>query len=121
MAKIVVVDDAPEVVALISSTLAAAGHAVMHWDADSGFERRLTADRPDLILLDIVMPTRDGYDLLRSIKRNPDTQSIPVVLVSKKGAVSDREWGRMQGADDYLVKPFTNEQLSTVVAKFVRW
>ena len=80
----------------------------------------MTTERPDVLLLDIVMPKRNGYELLRALKRNAQTKTTPVVLVSSKNQESDRAWGKRQGADDYLAKPFTSDQLLTMVGRFVR-
>ena len=72
-----------------------------------------------MLLLDIVMPKRNGYELLRSLKRNAHTRTTPVVLVSSKNQESDRAWGKRQGADEYLAKPFTSDQLLSMVGRFV--
>jgi len=82
-------------------------------------EERVTTEQPDVLLLDIVMPKRNGYELLRALKRNQQTRSMPIVLVSSKNQESDRVWGKRQGADDYLTKPFTSDQLLTTVGRFV--
>ena len=73
-----------------------------------------------MVLLDIVLPKRNGFELLRSLKRNEHTKTTPIVLVSSKNQESDKAWGRRQGADDYLPKPFTSDQLLTMVGRFVR-
>ena len=65
------------------------------------------------------MPKRNGYEVLRSLKRHADTKSMPVVLVTSKNQSSDEAWGRRPGADDYLGKPFTPEQLVGLVRRFV--
>ena len=67
--------------------------------------------RPDLILMDIVMPGVNGYQATRQLANDPETRSIPVIMVSSKSQESDRVWGLRQGAVDYLVKPVSAEQL----------
>lgn len=107
MAKILVVDDAPEVLKMISGILEPEGHEVIALRDGDGLEERIETDRVHLVLLDIVLPGRDGYQILRSLKRNESTRRVPVILVSSKTEPTDVEWGRIQGADDYLPKPFT--------------
>ncbi len=76
-----------------------------------GLEERVANDRLHLVLLDVVLPGRNGYQILRSLKKNEATRRVPVVLVSSKTEPTDVEWGKMQGADDYLTKPFSAEDL----------
>ena len=120
MAKVMVVDDAYSELKLMESSLTSAGHDVVCFPDGDGLEERMVEERPDVLLLDIVMPNRNGYELLRSIKRDARTRHTPVVLVSSKNQDSDRVWGKRQGADEYLGKPFTAEQLVTMVRQFVK-
>jgi twitching motility two-component system response regulator PilH len=66
------------------------------------------------------MPVRNGYDILRAIKKDERTRATPVVVVSSKNQESDRLWGKRQGADEYVTKPFTAEQLLSAVRRFAR-
>ena len=109
MAKVMVVDDAYSELKLMESILRGAGHDVVTLIDGDALEDKVTAERPDVLLLDIVMP-----------KRNAATRGTPIVLVSSKNQESDRAWGRRQGADDYLGKPFTSDQLVSMVGRFVR-
>jgi twitching motility two-component system response regulator PilH len=120
MAKVMVVDDAYSELKLMESILRTAGHQVVTLIDGEALEERVTTEQPDVLLLDIVMPKRNGYELLRALKRNQQTKAMPVVLVSSKNQESDRAWGKRQGADDYLTKPFTSDQLLTTVGRFVR-
>ncbi|HVT59228.1 MAG TPA: response regulator [Thermoanaerobaculia bacterium] len=120
MAKVAVVDDAAEALDLMARMLRAAGHQVVTYGDGNGLEEKLSAERPDMVLLDIVMPERNGFQILRSLKRGAQTKSLPVVLVSSKTEPSDIEWGKLQGADDYLTKPFTAQQLLASVSRFAR-
>jgi CheY-like chemotaxis protein len=120
MAKVMVVDDAYSELKLMESILRGAGHQVVTLIDGEALEDKVVIERPDVLLLDIVMPKRNGYELLRSLKRSEQTRALPVVLVSSKNQESDRVWGRRQGADDYLGKPFTSEQLITTVGRFAR-
>jgi twitching motility two-component system response regulator PilH len=120
MAKVMVVDDAVSELKLMESILKGAGHQVLSFVDGDELEDKCTKERPDLVLLDIVMPKRNGYEILRSLKRDERTKATPVVLVSSKNQESDRVWGKRQGADDYLPKPFTSDQLLNMVGRFVR-
>ena len=118
MAKVMVVDDAQSDLRIIESILQAAGHQVLSYASGDQLEEKLAAEQPDVLLLDIVMPQRNGYEILRSVKRDDRTRHTPVVLVTSKTQESDRIWGKRQGADEYVTKPFTAEQLVTVVRRF---
>jgi DNA-binding response OmpR family regulator len=120
MAKVMVVDDAYSELKLMESILKSAGLDVVCFPDGDQLEERMVQERPDVLLLDIVMPNRNGYEILRSLKRDERTKRTPVVLVSSKNQESDRVWGKRQGADEYLGKPFTAEQLVTVVRQFVK-
>ncbi|HEX2164413.1 MAG TPA: response regulator [Thermoanaerobaculia bacterium] len=110
-------DDAPEVLKLICGILEGDGHEVVALADGEGLERRVEADDLHLVLLDVVLPGRSGYQILRDLKRKPATRAVPVVLVSSKTEPTDVEWGRSQGADDYLTKPFTADELLTRVRR----
>jgi twitching motility two-component system response regulator PilH len=118
--KVMVVDDAVSELKMIESILKAAGHQVISYQDGELLEDHVVQERPDVLLLDIVMPKRNGYEVLRGIRRDPRTKDTPVVFVSSKNQESDRLWGQRQGAADYLAKPFTAEQLLGVVRQFVK-
>jgi len=118
MPKVLIVDDIRTDVRLIADVLRPQGYDCIQ--ASNGTEalERARAERPDLILLDIVMPGQDGFATCRQLKRDPRTRDIPVVFVSSKNGDSDRFWGRKQGAADYLAKPFTPSDLVAMVKRF---
>jgi DNA-binding response OmpR family regulator len=120
MAKVVIVDDALSELRLMESILSEAGHDVLSYVDGERVEETVVAERPDVLLLDIVMPKRNGYEILRSIKRDGRTKDTPVVVVSSKNQESDRVWGKRQGADEYVTKPFTPDQLLGAVRRFAR-
>ena len=120
MAKVMVVDDAYSELKLMESILKSAGHEVVSLMDGDALEDNLSTERPDVLLLDIVMPKRNGYEILRALRKDARTKTTPVVLVSSKNQESDRAWGKRQGADEYLGKPFTSDQLLTVVKRFAR-
>jgi len=120
MAKVMVVDDAYSELKLMESILKSAGHEVVSLMDGEALEDKLSTERPDVLLLDIVMPKRNGYEILRALRKDARTKTTPVVLVSSKNQESDRAWGKRQGADEYLGKPFTSDQLLTMVKRFAR-
>jgi len=109
--KVLVVDDSPTDLHLITSYLLNNGYMAMA--ASSGEEALSKAylDKPDLILMDIVMPGMNGYETTRALRKHPDTASIPVMIISSKGQDTDKIWGMRQGAKGYLVKPIREKNL----------
>ncbi len=115
-----VVDDAYSEVQLMESILKSAGHQVVSYTDGIQLEDKIVAERPDVLLLDIVMPKRNGFEILRTLRKDERTKQTRVVVVSSKNQPSDRNWGLKQGADDYVAKPFTPEQLLAAVHRFAR-
>jgi twitching motility two-component system response regulator PilH len=111
MAKILVVDDSPTEVHLFKAALQKGGHGVI--TATNGEEAIETArnEKPDLILMDVVMPGINGFQATRQITQNPGTKDIPVIVVSNKSQQTDRVWGLRQGAAEYLAKPVKDQVL----------
>ena len=103
--KILIVDDSPTERFYLTDILARAGYAVS--TAVNGEEAidKIRAERPQLILMDVVMPGANGFQVTRSIARDPELSSIPVIICSSKNQETDRIWGMRQGAREYLVKP----------------
>ena len=120
MAKVMVVDDAYSDLKLMESILRSAGHDVVSLSNGEKLEDQMQAEHPDVVLLDVVMPKRNGYEILRALRRDSRTKATPIVLVSSKNQESDRIWGKKQGADEYLAKPFTSDELLNVVSRFAR-
>ncbi|MGD8379891.1 MAG: response regulator [Gammaproteobacteria bacterium] len=111
MARILIVDDSPTEVHVFKTTLEKAGFDVI--SAESGEEGidKAKAEKPDLIIMDVVMPGMSGFQATRQLSKDPETSSIPVVIVTTKDQETDKIWGMRQGALDYLTKPVTDEQL----------
>jgi len=105
MAKILVVDDSPTLLAGTTKILEAAGHRVV--PAVSGEEgiAKSIIEKPDLIVMDVVMPGISGFQATRQITTNPDTKDIPVIMLTTKDQETDKVWAKRQGASDYVVKP----------------
>ena len=109
--RILVVDDEIYTVHILDFSLGMEGYEVLTaLDGEQALER-LKADKPDLIVLDIMMPKVDGYEVCRTIKSSPETQHIPVILLSAKGRNVDQKMGFDVGADDYITKPFSPRKL----------
>ena len=120
METILIIDDVQTDRELLGSVVSKAGHhPVYAADGSEGVAMAKTK-RPALIFLDVVMPTQDGYKTCRTLKNDPETAKIPIVLVTSKSADSDRFWGKKQGADDHVGKPFTAESLIAIMQRHVR-
>jgi twitching motility two-component system response regulator PilH len=117
--KILIVDDSPAEVRLMQALLDKAGYACVAIHDPTRLEQTITSEQPSLILLDVVMPQRNGFQVCRELKGNAEFAEIPVVLVTSKNSESDRFWGQQQGADGYVAKPFTGDDLLGTVRKLV--
>ena len=110
-----VVDDDPDLVTLFRAILEQKEFNVMcAYDGLQVFAG-LEKQKPDLILLDIMMPEMDGFEVLRRLKAAPETSSIPVILLSALNQIKDISTGYKMGADHYITKPFNNAHLMTVI------
>lgn len=114
--KILIVDDSPTERYFLSDILIKNGFSVS--TAENGEEalQKIKADKPQLILMDIVMPGQNGFQITRAITRDPDTQDVPVIICTSKGQETDRIWGLRQGARDYIVKPVDPQELLAKIA-----
>lgn len=117
MAKILIIDDSPADIRYMTEALRTSGHTLITLNDSTQAEITVETERPDLAFLDVVMPNRNGYETLRALKRLPSAAALKVVFVSSKGADSDVKWGLRQGAVDYLVKPYTPEQIMTILSR----
>ena len=120
MPKVMVVDDSFSELKVMESMLRHHGFEVLTYSDGDGLEDKVASEKPDVLLLDVVMPRRNGYEILRGVKKDIRTKDTPVVLVTQKNQPTDERWGRRQGADDYVAKPFTEGDLVNVVRQFVR-
>jgi len=117
--KILIVDDSPGELQLIRKILSQAGYMIITAaDGEEGIEKAFS-EQPDLILLDILMPKKTGFQACRAIKSSPETRHIPVILLSSKTQPADKFWGMKQGADLYLTKPVVPVELLKAVAGFI--
>lgn len=119
MSDILIVDDVRTDRELLAKVVESLGHRAFHAvDGEECLAKARTL-KPALILLDVVMPRLDGFNACRRLKKDPATATMPVVLITQKGTDSDRFWGRKQGADDHLAKPFTPDQVRDAIRRFL--
>ena len=111
MATVLIIDDSPTELHLFQNMLENAGFDTLV--ADSGEEgiRQATNARPDIILMDVVMPGMNGFQATRKLTKDPKTASIPVIMITTKDQETDKIWGMRQGAVEYLVKPVADKDL----------
>ena len=116
--KILLVDDSKTELHYMSDLLGTRGYTVR--TAENGEEamRRLGEETPDLILMDVVMPGQNGFQLTRAITRDPRFTSVPVIMCTSKNQETDKVWGMRQGARDYIVKPVDADELMTKIHAF---
>ncbi len=116
--KILVVDDSKTELYHLSDMLGKRGYHVR--TAENGEEamRRLAEDKPDLILMDIVMPGQNGFQLTRAITRDPRFAGVPVIMCTSKNQETDKVWGMRQGARGYIVKPVVSDELIAKIKAF---
>lgn len=116
-ARVLVVEDAEAIRVAVQTALAGAGHAVLARPDGQTLERDLTVFRPDVVMLDVMLPGRDGFALLEVIRRS---STAGVVMLTARDGVADRLRGLTEGADDYVVKPFVLAELIARVGALLR-
>jgi len=116
--KVLIVDDSPAEVKLMQGLLEKEGYWPIALHDPKRVEETIANERPSVILLDVVMPDRNGFQICRDLKGNAEFNMIPVILVTSKDTASDKYWGQQQGADGYVTKPFTREDLLRAVRRF---
>ncbi|SUO95344.1 response regulator [Suttonella ornithocola] len=111
MTKILIVDDSPTEANIVRSLLEEVGYEVLWADnADKGIQMA-TEQQPNVILMDVVMPGMSGFQATRKLTRNPQTQNIPILMLTTKDQKTDEIWGIRNGAKKYMVKPPEKEKL----------
>ena len=119
MSTILVIDDSPTTLKLVTKALATTGHHIITASDGEEAVQKATAEHPELMVLDVVMPHKNGYQVCRQLKNDAKTHDIKIVLLTGKDQQADRFWGMKQGADAYLTKPFHEAELLATVAKFL--
>ncbi|MER3414183.1 MAG: two-component system response regulator [Armatimonadota bacterium] len=118
--RILVCDDERSIVRLIQVNLERQGWEVIPaYDGKEGLEKILK-EKPDVVVLDVMMPYMDGFEVLKNLRREPDTQNIPVVMLTAKAQDKDVFEGYHYGADVYLTKPFNPMELVTFIRRILQ-
>ncbi len=115
--KVLVVDDSQAEIRLMQSMLQQGGFYSVGISDPTKIEEAIEEERPNVILLDVVMPQRNGFQACRELKSQETYSKIPVILVTSRTAPSDRYWGEQQGANGYVAKPFTPDELISAVKR----
>jgi twitching motility two-component system response regulator PilH len=116
---ILIVDDSPTDAYLVKNILESHGYKTSELSSGAEAVEKAKDIKPNLILMDVVMPGLNGFQATRKITKAPETSSIPVVIVSSKNMESDKAWGLMQGAKEFLVKPVKQDELLAVIKKLI--
>ena len=119
MAHILIIDDSPTDVRVFTTLLEKNGHRVS--SAASAEEGIAAAkrERPDLVIMDVIMPGMNGFQATRTLSRDADTSAIPILIVTTKSMETDRVWGLRQGAKDFMVKPVAESELLGRIQKLL--
>ncbi len=118
--KVLVVDDEPNIVLSVEFLMKRAGHEVV--TAGDGEEalRVLAETKPDLMILDVMMPRKNGFEVCTDVRANPETADLPILMLSAKGREAEREKGLALGANAYITKPFSTHELVARVDELLR-
>ncbi|HAD81916.1 MAG: hypothetical protein A2509_02800 [Candidatus Edwardsbacteria bacterium RIFOXYD12_FULL_50_11] len=117
--KIMVVDDEPYIARVIKFKLEQEGYTVISAnDGQSGLQK-IKEEKPDMVLLDVMMPGLSGYEVCQKIREDAELAGIPVVILTAKGQERDREQGLSMGASDYITKPFSPNRLLELVKSMI--
>ena len=111
MARVLIVDDSPTETVILEKILSRNGHEVLKAENGADGVALCRAEKPDVVLMDIVMPGLNGFQATRQLSRGAETSDIPVIIVTTKDQETDRVWGQRQGARGYLTKPVDESKL----------
>ena len=114
--KVLVVDDSKTELIFLTDLLQKNGFSVKTAENAEDAMRRLEEEQPDLILMDVVMPGQNGFQLTRAITRDPLYADVPIIMCTSKNQETDRVWGMRQGARDYITKPVDATELKTKIS-----
>jgi DNA-binding response OmpR family regulator len=120
MPKVLVVEDDRDIAEIIRHYLEKAGHSVDHLASGSAVMPKVRASRPDLVVLDLMLPELDGLTVCQAMRSDPKTAAIPIIMVTARAEEADRIAGLELGADDYLTKPFSPKELAARVTALLR-
>lgn len=117
MARILIVDDSPSQLEGLKRLVEKLGHQTLTANDGAAGVESTKRDRPDLVLMDVVMPNLNGFQATRAIAKDPTTSHIPVILVTTKDQETDKVWGLRQGAKAYVTKPVNEAELAKALAE----
>ena len=117
--KIVLAEDEPQIARLTKFKLEKEGYEVIWEDNGSSAIESVKTNKPDLILLDVMMPVMDGYQVLKKLKEDEELKNIPVIMLTAKGQERDVLKGFDLGSDDYIIKPFRPAELASRIKKIL--
>ena len=118
--RVLVIEDEPNIIEAISFILSRDGWTVhTHSDGETANER-MTAIPPDLIILDVMLPGKSGFDILRDLRESPETTDLPVLMLTARGQTRDREMVERLGVTQFMTKPFSNAEVLESVRALVR-
>ena len=117
--KILLIDDEPELVEMVKMRLETNGYEVIiAYDGQEALEKA-RKEKPDLIILDLILPKLDGYQVCRMLKFDRTTSKIPIIMLTALSQKEDREWGKRVNADAYITKPFESEELMEKIKELI--
>lgn len=116
MARILIIDDSPTEQVGLSQILQRHGHSCSFASTGAAGITAAKAGKPDIILMDVVMPETNGFQATRKLSTDPETKHIPIIILSTKNQPTDRVWGLRQGAKEYLCKPVNEAELLQALA-----
>jgi DNA-binding response OmpR family regulator len=119
-AKILVADDSPNIREILKMSLESAGHVVILAENGEQALSLFAQENPDLLILDVMMPKSNGFQVCRKVKTSVTTSQIPVILLTAKSQEEDIYWGKDCGADEYVTKPFSTRELEQMVGRLLR-
>ncbi|MBF0431180.1 MAG: response regulator [Fibrobacteria bacterium] len=117
--KILLVDDEPDILMTVKKRLQISGYEVD--TAENGREalEKVKTYEPDLVVLDVMMPEINGYEVCRTLRESPETQNLPIIMLTAKAQNFDKFWGQEVGASKYLTKPFDDKELVKSVGELL--
>jgi twitching motility two-component system response regulator PilH len=115
LSTILIVEDSPSELELMSYYLQKDGYNVIGANGAKEALVKISVQKPDVIVTDLMMPEMSGFELCRALKKNPQTEKVPIIICSSKNQTIDRLWAMKQGAEAYLTKPYTREELVKLI------
>jgi twitching motility two-component system response regulator PilH len=119
MGTILIADDSLAELQIFRQALQPTGHSIVTVMDGEAAEQKVHSEKIDLVILDVIMPKKNGFQVCRDIKNSDKFKNIPVIMVTSKDQESDKFWGMKQGANEYLTKPFRPEDLLQAVKKYI--